>query len=280
MRIENTIPVEFIASQVKLALLEDIGQGDLTAALIPNDKRAVAKLIAREPGVLAGTDWVTQAFQQCSPEITLHWFQHDGSHLQQNDLICEIRGNARAMLSAERTALNFLQTLSGTATLTRRYIEALQGLNTTLLDTRKTIPGLRLAQKYAVRCGGGSNHRFGLFDAILIKENHIQAAGNIQAAVKQARNVNSNVTIELEVENLEELQQGLHAGVDIILLDNFSIETLSTAVELTAGQTLLEASGGITIENIRQIAETGVNRISVGSLTKDVCALDLSMRFN
>ncbi|MDT8311802.1 MAG: carboxylating nicotinate-nucleotide diphosphorylase [Methylophaga sp.] len=280
MSITNPIPTEFIQSQVKLALLEDIGQQDLTADLIPASAQANARLISRQPGVLCGSDWFSAVFQQLDPAIQIHWQKHDGERLIANDVICEITGSARHILTGERTALNFLQTLSATASLTRLYADALTGLPVALLDTRKTLPGFRMAQKYAVRCGGGVNHRFGLFDAILIKENHIQAAGSIVAAVLQARTLHPNISVEVEVENLDELQQALKAQADIILLDNFSLADLTQAVTINHGQTKLEASGGIALSNIREIAETGVDRISVGALTKDIQALDLSLRFS
>ncbi|MDX1574204.1 MAG: carboxylating nicotinate-nucleotide diphosphorylase [Methylophaga sp.] len=279
MSITNPIPAEFIQSQVKLALLEDMGQQDLTAGLIPESAQANARLVCREKGVLCGSDWLNAVFEQLDNRIQIHWQKHDGERLNADDIICEISGPARHILTGERTALNFLQTLSATASLTRNYADELAGLPVALLDTRKTLPGFRMAQKYAVRCGGGVNHRFGLFDAILIKENHIQAAGSIQAAVQQARILHPSVSVEVEVENLEELQQALQAQADIILLDNFSLDELQKAVSLNQGQTKLEASGGITIDNIRQIAATGVDRISVGALTKDIKALDLSLRF-
>lgn len=279
MTIINPIPAEFIQSQVKLALLEDIGQQDLTADLIPEATQAKARLICRENGVLCGSDWFASVFKQLDPAIEIDWQKHDGDPLVANDLICEITGSARHILTGERTALNFMQTLSATASLTRLYADALDGLPVALLDTRKTLPGYRMAQKYAVRCGGGVNHRFGLFDAILIKENHIQAAGSISSAVQQARTLHPAVSVEVEVENLDELQQALNAQADIILLDNFSLSDLSQAVAINQGRTKLEASGGITLANIRQLAETGVDRISVGALTKDIKALDLSLRF-
>ncbi len=279
MTIINPIPAEFIQSQVKLALLEDVGQQDLTADLIPEATQAKARLICRENGVLCGRDWFASVFAQLDPAIEIDWQKHDGDPLLANDVICEMTGSARHILTGERTAMNFMQTLSATASLTRLYADALDGLPVALLDTRKTLPGYRMAQKYAVRCGGGVNHRFGLFDAILIKENHIQAAGSIAASVQQARTLHPTVSVEVEVENLDELQQALDAQADIILLDNFSLNDLSQAVAINQGRTKLEASGGITLANIRQLAETGVDRISVGALTKDIQALDLSLRF-
>lgn len=279
MSIINPIPTEFIQSQVKLALLEDVGQQDLTADLIPATAQAHARLICRENGVLCGSDWLSAVFQQLDTAIQIDWHKLDGDRLSANEVICEIKGSARHMLTGERTALNFLQTLSATASLTRRYADAVNGLSVALLDTRKTLPGFRMAQKYAVRCGGGVNHRFGLFDAILIKENHILAAGSITAAVQQARALHPDISVEVEVENLDEFSQALLAQADIILLDNFSPHDLKQAVNLNQSQALLEASGGISLDNIRQIAETGVDRISVGALTKDIQALDLSLRF-
>lgn len=279
MTMTNPIPAEFIQSQVKLALLEDIGQQDLTADLIPETTQATARLICRENGVLCGSDWFSAVFAQLDPAIEIDWHKHDSDPLVANDVICEMTGSARHILTGERTAMNFMQTLSATASLTSRYAEQLKHLSVDLLDTRKTLPGFRMAQKYAVRCGGGVNHRFGLFDAILIKENHIQAAGSIGAAVSQARKLHPGVSVEVEVESLDELDQALHASADIILLDNFSLTDLQQAVTVTKGQAKLEASGGITLQNIRVIAETGVDRISVGALTKDIQALDLSLRF-
>ncbi|THK42008.1 carboxylating nicotinate-nucleotide diphosphorylase [Methylophaga sp. SB9B] len=279
MTIQNFIPANFIASQVKLSLLEDIGQQDLTADLIPADAIAKATLISRQNAVLCGKDWFNEVFHQLDPAIQINWFYADADLLTDNTVICELSGNARALLSGERTAMNFLQTFSGTATQTKRYADLLKDLPVKLLDTRKTLPGLRLGQKYAVRCGGGFNHRFGLYDAILIKENHILAAGSIAAAVAQAKALHPNVSIEVEVESMNELEQALNTAADIILLDNFSLEMLREAVNFTNGKAALEASGGVNIHTIRDIAETGVDRISVGQLTKDLQAVDLSMRF-
>ncbi|ODN65587.1 carboxylating nicotinate-nucleotide diphosphorylase [Methylophaga muralis] len=279
MTIQNFIPANFIASQVKLSLLEDIGQQDLTADLIPANAIAKATLISRQNAVLCGRDWFNEVFHQLDPAIQINWFFADADVLTENAVICELSGNARALLSGERTAMNFLQTFSGTATQTKRYADLLKDLPVKLLDTRKTLPGLRLGQKYAVRCGGGFNHRFGLYDAILIKENHILAAGSIASAVAQAEALHPNVSIEVEVESMNELEQALNTAADIILLDNFSLEMLREAVHLTNGKTALEASGGVNMHTIRDIAETGVDRISVGQLTKDLQAVDLSMRF-
>jgi len=279
MTIENTIPAQLIYSQVKLALQEDIGQQDLTADLIPVDTAATATIITRENATLCGQNWLTEVFKQLDSTITIKWSFSDGDQMQANDIICTLQGPARTLLTGERTAMNFLQTLSATATLTKKYTDIVEGLAVHILDTRKTLPGLRLAQKYAVRCGGGYNHRVGLYDGILIKENHINAAGSINAAVQQARTLHKGFDVEVEVENFDELQQALDASADIILLDNFDIPTLEKAVELNQGQAKLEASGGITFDSLRAIAETGVDRISIGALTKDIQAIDLSMRF-
>ncbi|MCL5974585.1 MAG: carboxylating nicotinate-nucleotide diphosphorylase [Gammaproteobacteria bacterium] len=279
MTIQNFIPANFIASQVKLSLLEDIGQQDLTADLIPANAIAKATLISRQNAVLCGRDWFNEVFHQLDPAIQINWFFADADLLTENAVICELSGNARALLSGERTAMNFLQTFSGTATQTKRYADLLKDLPVKLLDTRKTLPGLRLGQKYAVRCGGGVNHRFGLYDAILIKENHILAAGSIAAAVAQAKALHPDVSVEVEVESMHELEQALNTAADIILLDNFSLEMLREAVHFNDGKAALEASGGVNMHTIRDIAETGVDRISVGQLTKDLQAVDLSMRF-
>lgn len=279
MTIENPLPSAFIDSQVKLALLEDVGQQDLTANLIPAESIAQAQLITRQDAVLCGRDWFNAVFSRLDDRIQIEWLASDGDTLAADAVICRIKGPARAVLTGERTAMNFLQTLSATATSARRYADAVAGLPVQVLDTRKTLPGWRVAQKYAVRCGGCFNHRFGLYDGILIKENHINAAGSIAAAVSQAQSLNAGVPIEVEVENLDELNQALDAGADIILLDNFELAALREAVALTQNKASLEASGGISLANIREIAETGVDRISVGALTKDIQALDLSLRF-
>lgn len=280
MAIENPLPAAFIDSQVKLALLEDIGQQDLTANLIPADALASASLITRQQAVLCGKDWFEAVFSQLAPEVRIEWLAEDGDTLQADSVICQLTGPARAILTGERTAMNFLQTLSGTATRAKRYADAVTGLPVKVLDTRKTLPGWRVAQKYAVTCGGCFNHRFGLYDGILIKENHIRAAGSINAAVSQAQALNADVDIEVEVENLDELQQALDAGADIVLLDNFELDQLRQAVAVSEQRALLEASGGVSLETIRNIAETGVDRISVGNLTKDIEAVDLSLQFN
>ncbi|SDY62142.1 carboxylating nicotinate-nucleotide diphosphorylase [Nitrosomonas sp. Nm58] len=275
---------EEIKKNVTLALAEDIGKGDLTASLVPVDKTLLARVISRERAVICGIAWFEECFRQLSLNIELNWFVQDGEIVQADQKLCEITGNARALLTAERTALNFLQLLSAVATQTRRYVDAVSGTGAMIVDTRKTLPGLRFAQKYAVKCGGGENHRFGLHDGILIKENHIIAAGGIKLALQKAKEIApAGVFIQIEVETLDELQQALTAGATMILLDNFDPAGLYEAValnqQLTNPCAILEASGNITLANVRAVAETGVNRISVGSLTKDVKALDLSMRF-
>jgi nicotinate-nucleotide pyrophosphorylase (carboxylating) len=272
--------VQDIHDRVATALDEDVGSGDVTAALIPENARATAKVISRQAAVICGTAWFDSVFEQLDQRTRIEWNVSDGEQVLAEQIVCTLHGPARPLLTGERTALNFLQTLSGTATIARRYAEAVKGTNTQILDTRKTIPGLRSAQKYAVHCGGCKNHRMGLYDGILIKENHIMAAGSITAAVKAGRQQPGNPPVEVEVENLEQLQEALDAGADIVLLDNFSIEMLSEAVRINNGRAKLEASGGITLDNVRRIAETGVDYISIGSLTKDVSAVDLSMRFD
>ena len=279
MTIENTIPDEFIAAQAKLALLEDVGQQDLTADLIPINTLANASIITRENATLCGQAWLEHVFKQLDPTIIIDWSFNDGEQMQANDVICTLHGSARTLLTGERTAMNFIQTFSATATLARHYADQVAGLAVQILDTRKTIPGLRTAQKYAVRCGGGYNHRMGLYDGVLIKENHINAAGSITAAIEQARLLHQDIAIEVEVENFDELEQALMAQADIILLDNFDIPALTKAVAVNQGRAKLEASGGITLDNVRAIAETGVDRISIGAITKDIRAIDLSMRF-
>ncbi|MEK7304044.1 MAG: carboxylating nicotinate-nucleotide diphosphorylase, partial [Pseudomonadota bacterium] len=253
--------------------------GDLTAPRVP-DALARAELVTREDAVLCGTAWVDEVFRQLDTRVRVAWLKHDGERVAAGSVIARLDGPARALLSGERFALNFLQTLSGTATLAARYIDALRGTRAKVLDTRKTIPGLRRAQKYAVTCGGGHNHRLGLYDAVLIKENHIAAAGSVTAALAQARAaVATDVPVEIEVDNLDQLREALSASATRILLDNFDLERLTAAVRETAGRATLEASGGITLDNIRAIAETGVDFISVGSLTKHLRAIDLSLRF-
>ena len=282
----DSLTATTLVDQVKNALSEDIGAGDLTAALIPADKQMSGRVIARENGVLAGSEWFNEVFRQLDPAVTITWLATDGDLLSANQPLCTLKGPARALLTGERTALNFVQLLSAVASRTALYVDAVSSSNCKILDTRKTIPGLRLAQKYAVLCGGGKNHRIGLFDAVLIKENHIASAGSIAAAVslarKQARenatSPNQQLMVEVEVESLNELAQAIAAGADRILLDNFSLTDLKTAVKTNAGRSELEASGGITLETIGPIADTGVDFISVGELTKTIDALDLSMR--
>jgi nicotinate-nucleotide pyrophosphorylase (carboxylating) len=269
-----------ISESVQRALAEDVGSGDLTAALIAPASVARASVICREAAVLCGCAWFDEVFRQLDPRVAIAWSLHDGGSVQAGQTLCTLHGPARALLTGERTALNFLQTLSATATLTRRYVDAVRGTSAVILDTRKTLPGLRLAQKYAVTCGGGQNHRSGLYDAVLIKENHIHASGSISAALVAARRVaGEHVLIEIEVENLAQLREALAAGGERLLLDNFDLAGLRQAVRETDGRARLEASGGITLDNVRRIAETGVDYISVGGLTKHVQAIDLSMRF-
>lgn len=273
------IPQSYIENSVSLALSEDVGAGDVTGLLIPEDEISMATIITRDDAVICGIDWVEEVFSQLDEEILIEWEVEDGDQAKAGQTLCSLSGNARALLTGERTALNFLQTLSATATTARRYADAVAGTSCRVLDTRKTIPGLRLAQKYAVKAGGCHNHRIGLFDAILIKENHIYAAGSIAAAVDEARFNNPDLTIEVEVENMDELQQALDAGVNRIMLDNFDTTQILKAIELTDKRAELEASGGITLDNIRAYAETGVDYISIGALTKDIHSIDLSMRF-
>jgi nicotinate-nucleotide pyrophosphorylase (carboxylating) len=269
-----------IRANVAAALKEDLGRGDMTARLIPANARAQATVITREAAVLCGTAWFEACFRKLDPKVKIRWIAHDGDDIKAGQALCAINGRARAMLTAERPALNFLQTLSATATLTRRYAEAVKGAQAVIMDTRKTLPGLRIAQKYAVRVGGGKNQRIGLFDGILIKDNHILAAGGIRQALQQAKKLaKPGVSIQIEVENLQELKEALNAGAKLILLDNFNLEQMCEAVRITGKSAVLEASGGVSLDNARAIAETGVDRISIGSLTKDVKAVDLSMRF-
>ncbi len=268
---------------VSHALAEDLGylpiqQGDITASLIPAAQQATATVITREKCVICGTMWVDEVFAQLSAETVIQWFVQDGDKVAANTVLCEITGPARILLTGERTALNFLQTLSGTATTTAKYVALLHGSKTRLLDTRKTLPGLRLAQKYAVSCGGGKNHRIGLYDAFLIKENHIAAAGSIACAVKAARENFPGKTVEVEVEDLTELEQALAAGADIIMLDNFHIADIMQAVAMNQGQAKLEVSGNVTSESLKALSSTNVDYISSGALTKNVESIDLSMR--
>lgn len=269
---------QHIRRHVAAALAEDIGSGDVTAALLPADVRVEASIISREPAVLCGRDWLVEVYRQLDPQIQVDWRFEDGDRLVENDVVCRLDGFARTVLTGERTALNYLQCLSGTATLAARYAREVADTRCRILDTRKTLPGMRLAQKYAVRCGGADNHRTGLFDGILIKENHILSAGSITAAIKAARALATGLPVEVEVENLAELDESLAAGADVIMLDNFSLADTRTAVAETAGRAKLEASGNMSLERVAEVAATGVDYISVGDLTKNVRAIDLSMR--
>jgi nicotinate-nucleotide pyrophosphorylase (carboxylating) len=272
-------PRDVVVADVVGAIAEDLGNGDRTAGLIPADTKLRTRVICREQAVLSGRPWFDETFSQLDPSVTVAWQFSDGDVLGAGREVCCLQGPARAVLSGERTALNFLQTLSGTASRTRRYVEAVAATGVIILDTRKTLPGLRLAQKYAVRCGGASNHRVGLFDAILIKENHISAAGSIRAAAEKAHNNHPDLLLEVEVEDLDQLAQAHDAGANRALLDNFPLETLAEAVRRFSGRIELEASGGINLKTVRAVAETGVDYISVGEITKSVQATDFSMRF-
>jgi nicotinate-nucleotide pyrophosphorylase (carboxylating) len=268
-----------IQRTVAASLAEDVGTGDLTARLIPADLGAQGRVVTREDAVICGTAWFDAAFEALDPACTVLWHVKDGDRVEAGQPLCEVMATARALLTAERTALNFLQLLSGTATVTRRFVDAVAGTGAAIVDTRKTLPGLRLAQKYAVSVGGGTNHRHGLYDGILIKENHIIAAGNIAEVIAQAEGIApSNVFIQIEVETLSQLEEALAAGAELVLLDNMNPEQMREAVRITAGRAQLEASGGVNLDRVRAIAETGVNRISIGSLTKDVRAIDFSLR--
>lgn len=269
-----------IAAEVRAALAEDVGDGDLTAALVPATATARASLVCREPAVLCGCAWFDAVFAVLDPHIQITWLAVDGDRLARDQTVCRLAGNARALLTGERTALNFLQTLSGTASAAAAYVERVAGTSATILDTRKTLPGLRLAQKYAVRCGGASNHRIGLYDAVLIKENHIRSAGSIAAALHAAQGVAGGAMVEIEVESLDELQQALTAGATRILLDNFDNAALREAVRLTDRRAALEASGGVNLDSVASIAATGVDFISVGQITKDLRATDYSLLFD
>lgn len=273
-----------IERNVSVALAEDVGKGDLTAWLVPGEHIARARVISRENAVLCGTAWFDCCFSQLDTGIAIRWIASDGERVAPGQVLCEIEGPARALLTGERSALNFLQLLSGVASKAREFVDAVSGTKALIVDTRKTIPGLRVAQKYAVKCGGGANHRMGLYDGILIKENHILAAGGIATALSAAQRVAASAPgncqfIEVEVETIAELQQALDAGAKMILLDNMSLEQMRAAVRVNAGRAVLEASGNVNLDTVRGIAETGVDRISIGGLTKDVRALDLSMRF-
>ncbi|MFL6621932.1 MAG: carboxylating nicotinate-nucleotide diphosphorylase [Sulfurifustis sp.] len=276
----TAVPAAAIASAVRQALAEDIGSGDRTAALIPADQTGRARVVTREDALLCGTVWFDEVCRQVDARIRVSWDAADGAMVRAGDTLCHAEGPARGLLTAERTALNFLQLLSGTATAARRYADAVRGTRAVILDTRKTLPGLRLAQKYAVRCGGAQNHRIGLYDGILLKENHIAATGSITAAVRAARaGAPADVFVEVEVENLAALREAIDAGAERILLDNFGLDDIRRAVAENAGRAKLEVSGGVTLANIRALAETGVDYISIGDITKNVRAIDLSMRF-
>lgn len=277
MHYQNALAEEIRSSAAQL-LAEDVGPGDITAQLIPDNQWATAKVMSREAAVLCGVAWVDEIFRRLDSRVTLRWQAADGDKLVAEQYFLELEGPARSLLTGERAALNVLQTLSATATVTHRYVDLIKGTGVRLLDTRKTLPGMRLAQKYAVTCGGGHNHRIGLWDAFLIKENHIAACGGIQAAVAQARKLASDLPVEVEVETFEELDQALAAGADIIMLDNFALEDLHVAVEINGGRATLEASGNVDAMTLKAIADTGVDCISSGALTKDVKSIDLSMR--
>jgi nicotinate-nucleotide pyrophosphorylase (carboxylating) len=268
-----------VGADVERALAEDIGPGDLTAALIAPDARARAHILCREAAVLAGRPWAEACFRRLDAAVRIDWQFDDGERVPADAVLCRLVGNSRALVAGERNALNFLQLLSGTATTTRRYVDAVAGTRARILDTRKTLPGLRQAQKYAVRCGGGHNHRMGLYDAMLIKENHVTAAGGIAKAIGAAHAAHAGVFLDCEVESLDELRAAIGAGADRVLLDEFSDAMLRDAVALTAGRVPLEVSGSVNLERVRAIAETGVDCISIGALTKNVRAIDLSMRF-
>lgn len=270
---------DHLTASVAFALEEDIGSGDVTAGLIAPDSVAKANILLREDAIICGRPWFDQTFLQLDSSIDLNWKIEEGTEQSADTVICVIKGNARHLLTAERTALNFLQTLSGVATTTRRYADLLAGTKATILDTRKTLPGLRLAQKYAVPLGGGENHRIGLYDRVLIKENHIIACGSITAAVAEARQQQPKLSIEVETESLEEFRAALTTAADIIMLDNFSLDEMRIAVQENHSEKLLEASGNVSLETVREIAATGVDYISSGALTKDVKSIDFSMRF-
>lgn len=280
MSIPQSLLEQSIQINIQQALQEDIGDGDITALLTPADEQATATIISREKMVLAGQPWVNALIQAYDNTVQVTWLKQEGEVVAANEAFLKLAGSARSLLTVERPALNFIQTLSAVATKTASYVKQLDGLHTKLLDTRKTLPGLRIAQKYAVGIGGGQNHRLGLFDAFLIKENHIMAAGGIAQAIAKAHEIAPGKAVEVEVETWDELNQALEAGADIVMLDNFSQQQMIDAVKHVAGRCKLEASGNITIENLREVASTGVDYISMGVLTKDVRAVDLSMRFN
>ena len=280
MSISQQLLEQSIQLNIQQALQEDIGDGDITALLTPEDEQATATIISREDMILAGQPWVNALIAAFDSSVQITWLKNDGDLVRANETIFKLSGSARSLLTVERPALNFVQTLSAVATKTAEYVKQLDGLNTKLLDTRKTLPGLRIAQKYAVAVGGGQNHRLGLFDAFLIKENHIMAAGGIAQAIAKAHQIAPGKPVEVEVETWAELEQALEAQADIVMLDNFSQQQMIDAVKHVAGRCKLEASGNITIANLREVASTGVDYISMGVLTKDVTAVDLSMRFN
>lgn len=280
MSIPQSLLEQSIQLNIQQALNEDIGDGDITALLTPEHEQATATIITRENMILAGRPWVDALIQHYDHRVKVEWLKAEGEHVQAGEAFLKLAGSARSLLTVERPALNFIQTLSAVATKAAFYVKQLDGLHTKLLDTRKTLPGLRIAQKYAVAIGGGQNHRLGLFDAFLIKENHIMAAGGIAQAIAQARKIAPNKPVEVEVETWNELEQALEAGADIVMLDNFSQQQMIDAVKHVAGRCKLEASGNITLDNLREVATTGVDYISMGVLTKDVTAIDLSMRFN
>ena len=271
---------EIVTADVTRALAEDVGLGDLTAALVPERRSGRARMITRVNGVLCGVEWFRRTFVELDPDVEIFWHHEDGDDIAADTSVCELEGQARALLTGERTAMNFVQLLSGVATKARAYVKAVEGTRARIYDTRKTLPGLRMAQKYAVRAGGANNHRIGLFDGILIKENHIAAAGGIRPAVELAlRTAPARTLVQVEVETLDQMREALDCGARLILLDNFELEAMAEAVRMADERAELEASGGVTLHTVRAIAETGVHRISVGSLTKDVEAMDLSMRF-
>lgn len=280
MSISAALLEQSIQINIQQALQEDIGDADITALLTPEDEQATATIITREDMVLAGQPWVNALIQAYDPAVQITWLKNDGDLVQANEVLYKLSGSARSLLTVERPALNFIQTLSAVATKTADYVKYLEGTSTKLLDTRKTLPGLRIAQKYAVAVGGGQNHRLGLFDAFLIKENHIMAAGGIHQAIAKAHQIAPGKPVEVEVESWDELNQALEAKADIVMLDNFSQQQMIDAVKHVAGRCKLEASGNITLDNLREVASTGVDYISMGVLTKDIKAIDLSMRFN
>ena len=280
MSIPAALLEQAIQINIQHALQEDIGDADITALLTPEDEQATATIITRQNMVLAGQPWVNALIQAYDPSVQITWLKNDGDAVSANETLYTLKGSARSLLTIERPALNFIQTLSAVATKTAEYLKYLEGTSTKLLDTRKTLPGLRIAQKYAVAIGGGQNHRLGLFDAFLIKENHIMAAGGIAQAIAKAHQIAPNKPVEVEVETWDELNQAIEAHADIVMLDNFSQQQMIDAVKHVAGRCKLEASGNITLDNLREVASTGVDYISMGVLTKDVQAIDLSMRFN